>query len=86
MFYEIKISNKADKTISKLDNLSKKQIINYIDNVLSKIPNPRLLGKQLKGSVLWRYRTGNFRLICKINDKELIILVLELGHRKDIYS
>lgn len=50
--------------------------------------NPRLTGKALQGKLsgLWRYRVGDFRLLCRIEDNELIILVIEIGHRKEIYK
>ena len=50
--------------------------------------NPRLQGKALTGkySGLWRYRVGDYRLICNIEDNTVTILVLALGHRKDVYK
>jgi mRNA interferase RelE/StbE len=50
--------------------------------------NPRLTGKALQGDLkgLWRYRVGDYRLIAQIKDAELLILVIELGHRKGIYK
>ena len=50
--------------------------------------NPRATGKALQGefSGLWRYRVGDYRLICEIRENELVILVLEIGHRKNIYN
>jgi mRNA interferase RelE/StbE len=52
------------------------------------MPNPRLSGKALQGDLkgLWRYRVGNYRLIAQIKDNELIILVIEIGHRKEVYK
>jgi mRNA interferase RelE/StbE len=50
-------------------------------------PDPRSLGKALVGEMagLWRYRVGNYRLICKIEDRDITILVLEVGHRREIF-
>lgn len=50
--------------------------------------NPRSSGKALQGEFkgLWRYRIGDYRVICQIKDKELVILVIDLAHRKDIYK
>lgn len=55
---------------------------------LDGLSNPRQLGKALTGQFkgLWRYRLGNYRLICDIQDDKLIILALEVGHRKSIYK
>ena len=49
--------------------------------------NPRGIGKALKGNLsgYWRYRVGDYRIICQIQEAELIILVIELGHRKGVY-
>ncbi len=86
MKYKIELSSRAIKTLKKIDKQHQQQIIEYIGDVLSKIQNPRIVGKPLKGNLqdLWRYRIGHFRLICKINDNKLIVLVLDLGHRKNV--
>ena len=71
-----------------MDTSSRQQILRYANHVMSKIGNPRTTGKALTGKLsgLWRYRTGNYRLICQIRDQELVILVITIGHRKDIYD
>ncbi|MGF3084332.1 type II toxin-antitoxin system RelE family toxin, partial [Streptococcus pyogenes] len=55
---------------------------------LDGLNNPRQFGKALTGQYkgLWRYRVGNYRVICDIVDNEMIILALEVGHRKEIYK
>lgn len=55
---------------------------------LLNIDNPRSSGKALQGDLkgLWRYRVGDYRLITQIHDNELVILVIEIGHRKDVYN
>lgn len=59
----------------------------FINDQLPYFKNPRQTGKALQGDLkgLWRYRVGDYRLIVQIKDDELIILVVELGHHKDIY-
>lgn len=90
--YRIEFDDLAEKHLSKLDKQSQKQIIFFLENLLIKINqngiNPFLLGKALMGNLkgLHRFRTGNFRLICKIKESKLIIHVLKIGHRKDIYE
>jgi len=87
MSYKIEISDIVRKTLRKMDSTSRKRILSYIAGVLAKIDNPRLLGKALTENFgeFWRYRTGNFRIICKIDDDRLIVLVVKVAHRKDVY-
>ena len=64
------------------------RIVNWIDDRLINCSNPRLWGGALVGELsgLWKYRIGNFRLICEIQDAKLTVLVVELGHRKEVYE
>lgn len=88
MNYKIEFSDIALKNLRKMDTPARKQILVYIRDILSKIENPRLLGKALTGNLkgFWRYCTGHFRIICKINDDKLIVLILKIAHRKDVYE
>jgi mRNA interferase RelE/StbE len=83
----IKLNQSAAKALKLLNNQSKRRLESFIDN-LTIIDNPRSKGKSLKGNLkgLWRYRVGDYRLICQIKDKELIILIVEIDHRKNIYK
>lgn len=80
-------SEDVRKQISKLDNSIKKRIFDYMDEV-EKLENPRSRGKRLVGNLLglWRYRVGAYRIFCDIRDDELLILVVEVGHRKEVYD
>ena len=80
--YQVRYSKKAQKQIKKLDKSV--QIDKHIDGS----DNPRQFGKGLSGNHAreWRYRIGDYRLICDIEDDKLIILALEFGHRRDIYK
>ncbi len=62
-------------------------IIAYIEEKLENCENPRLYGKSLQGSLndKWRYRIGDYRILTKIEDARLIVIVVEVGHRKEIY-
>ncbi len=85
--YRVKISEKAIKSLKKLDKEIARMIIAWIEKNLDGTNNPREKGKGLshdkKG--IWRYRIGHYRVLANIRDDELIVLVIELGHRKDIY-
>ena len=89
MRWKIKFEKNAKRSLEKLDKpiKNKKQIENYLDR-LAQLDDPRQRGKGLTTSRAgqWRYRVGDYRLICEIRDNILIILVLEIGHRSDIYN
>lgn len=85
--YRLKYSEKAVKQLSKLDKYTQNLILNWIGNNLENCANPRAKGKGLTANMskMWRYRVGDYRIICDIRDNELIILVISVGHRRDIY-
>ena len=84
MTYKIVPTPKFAKNFKKLDPFVRKQIKSYLNRVTD---NPRAKGKALVANRTgqWRYRIGAYRVIVNIQDKELIILALEVGHRRDIY-
>lgn len=88
MIYQIKTTPRFDKEFRKLDRYTMKMIKSWIQKNLVDSDNPRAKGKGLTAnrSSQWRYHIGNYRLICHINDNELIILALSVGHRRDIYE
>lgn len=88
MSYKINFSETSLKQLRELDTASRKRVLTYINEVLSKIENPRILGKALIGELkgLWRYRIGNFRIVCQIHDNKLLVLILKIAHRKEVYS
>jgi mRNA interferase RelE/StbE len=77
----------AKKELAKLDRTIQTRIINFLRARIATNDNPRRLGKALKGDKgeLWRYRIGDYRAICRIEDTRLVVLVLEVGHRRQIY-
>lgn len=87
MGYTVEISAYALKQLSKLDKPVQRLILNWLDKNLQGTENPRLKGKGLVGdhSREWRYRVGDYRIIVDIQEKALIVLVIAVGHRKDIY-
>jgi mRNA interferase RelE/StbE len=82
----IELSETAKKQFKKFDNSTQKTIQKYIKEIET-LENPRSRGKSLIGNLkdLWRYRVGDYRLICEIQDNKLTILILEMGHRSTIY-
>lgn len=85
--YTLKYSEKAMKQLKKLDKGTQKLILTWVGKNLENCDNPRIKGKGLTAnrSGEWRYRVGNYRIICDIRDEELIILALSIGHRRNIY-
>lgn len=86
--YQIKLSKHFIKDFEKLDKYTQKMIKNWIDKNLVNCEDPKIHGKALTANRTgqWRYRIGDYRLICEINDNELTILALSIGHRRDIYK
>ena len=84
MTYKIVPTPKFAKSFKKLDPFVRKQIKAYLNRVTE---NPRAKGKALVANRTgqWRYRIGAYRVIVNIKDNELVILALEVGHRRDIY-
>lgn len=80
-------SEKALKQLKKLDKSVSKHIVGYMDEV-AMLKDPRSRGKSLVGNLLgfWRYRVGDYRILCRIKDEELVISVVEVGHRKEVYD
>lgn len=86
--YEVKYSSRAVKDLQKLDRYTRQMIYAWIGKNLVGCSNPRQHGKALTAnrSGQWRYRIGDYRLICQIDDNQLVILALTVGHRREIYS
>ena len=87
MNWQVKLSNKSIKALANINLPDKIKLLNFIDK-LPNVENPRSYGSPLTGKLkgLWRYRVGNYRLICELKDQELVILIVMLGHRKQIYK
>lgn len=88
MKYQVETTSRFDKEFKKLDRYTMKMIKSWIVKNLVGCEDPRTHGKALtankKGQ--WRYRIGDYRLICQIDDGKLIILALSIGHRRDVYK
>ena len=88
MSFTVETTARFDKEFRKLDRYTQKMIKAWIDRHLDGCEDPRAIGKGLTAnrSGQWRYRIGDYRLICEIDDGRLIILALTVGHRRDIYD
>ena len=86
--YHVEYTKEAQKDISKMDNPIRIRIKNYIFKHLEGCENPRLYGKPLHGPLRgnWSYPVGNYRIVAKIEDDKILINIVEVGHRGDIYN
>lgn len=87
MDWTIEYTETSRKQLKKLDKQIAKRILDYMDARVSGSKNPRSSGKVLVGSLggLWRYRVGDYRIICDIQDNALRVLVVKIGNRGDVY-
>jgi mRNA interferase RelE/StbE len=85
--WTIEYAETAKKQLRKLDRVAARRIVDFMDERVATSVNPRTIGKALQGPLgdLWRYRVGDFRVICDIQDKVLTILVLRVGNRREVY-
>ena len=86
--YKVVFDDKIKKDLKKLDKQTLKALFNWIEKNLHNTTEPRIKGKALIGNKkgYWRYRIGDYRLITKIDDGKLLIIALELKHRKKVYE
>jgi mRNA interferase RelE/StbE len=83
--YSISLTDRSKKQFGKLSKDIQIQIVDYLENRV--MSNPLKFGKSLVGDKkgLWRYRIGDYRLICNISNSQLLVLVLDIGHRKAVF-
>lgn len=88
MSFSIETTTRFDKEFKKLDIYTQKMIKGWITKNLIDTSNPRQYGKALTENRAdqWRYRIGDYRLICHIYDDKLVILALSIGHRREVYK
>lgn len=86
--WKIEWDDRARKELRKLDSSVQKEILSYLRLRVMELTNPRVFGQSLSGNKagLWRYRVGSYRVICKIEDDILVVFVIGVGHRKEIYE
>jgi len=88
MAYSVELSETAGRELSRLDAQHRRRILRFLQQRVAKLDDPPSIGEALHGSrfgEFWKYRVGDYRLICKIEDDRLIVLVLRVGHRREIY-
>jgi mRNA interferase RelE/StbE len=86
--WTVEFDDAAAKELRKLDRQAQKEILRYLRERIATDEDPRRFGKPLSRELagMWRYRVRDYRLICSIEDDTVTVLVLRVGHRKDIYD
>ena len=87
MGWTVEVGEVAERQLRKLDPQVRARILDWLDDRIEGCKNPRHFGEALKGgrAGLWRYRIGDYRVICEIQDRRLAVLALAVGHRREIY-
>ncbi|MGU5699893.1 type II toxin-antitoxin system RelE family toxin [Aeromonas allosaccharophila] len=87
MAWKVELTDTAKKQLARLDKTQAQRITKYLRRIMM-LENPRDAGKALTGTLrtYWRYRVGDYRVICDIIDNELVIVAVVIGHRSDVYG
>lgn len=86
--WDIELSESARRQLRDLDNAVQKRILTFLQTRLAPLGNPRSIGEALKGErfgEFWKYRVGDYRIVAKIEDRLLKVLVVTIGHRREVY-
>ena len=88
MAWKVELVSAAKRELDKLDRQAARRILEFLHGRVASSSNPRRLGEALKGSKLgdfWKYRVGDYRIICSIEDDALLVLVVRIGNRREVY-
>ena len=88
MVWRIELDPAADRELNKLDPQTTRRILSFLHDRVATLDDPRSIGEALKGSKLnefWKYRVGDYRIIANIEDGALQILIVRIGHRREVY-
>ena len=88
MTWKVELLAQAERDLGKLDPENARRISRFLFERVARLDNPRSIGEALHGprfGELWKYRVGDYRLICKIEDNRFLVLVVRIGHRREIY-
>ena len=87
MAWTIRYTETARSQLRKFDKQTAQRIVDYMDERVARLENPRDIGKALSGPLggLWRYRVGDCRIICDLQDQVLCVLVMRVGNRREVY-
>ena len=88
MAWSIEYDHGALKDLRRLGQAAQRVILDYMDSRIALADNPRQFGKPLRGSKfgLWRYRVQDYRIVCELDDRRMVVLVVVVGHRSSVYD
>lgn len=88
MAWKVDLSPTALKQLGKLDKSVARRVLNFLRQRVEKLDDPRHIGQRLKGTMgeFWKYRVGDYRLICSLEHERLVVMVLRIGHRREVYK
>ena len=88
MAWTVEVSDFAERQLRKLDRPAQMRLLDWLNDRIEGCKDPRHFGESLKGHLagLWRYRVGDYRIICEIQDEQLVVLALAVGHRREVYT
>jgi mRNA interferase RelE/StbE len=86
--WTIELTNTASRQLAQLDKTVARRIRKFLQQRIASAENPRALGQKLQGPTLgefWKYRVGDYRIIVSVEDDRLVVLVIQIGHRREVY-
>jgi mRNA interferase RelE/StbE len=88
MAWNVEVSPRAQRQLDELDKPVARRISKFLYERIRKLNDPRQIGERLQGTLseFWRYRVGDYRIICSLEHERLVVLVLRIGHRREIYK
>ena len=88
MAWKIEFERAAQKELERLDRPVAQRVMKFLYQRVGKLDDPRRIGERLQGALseFWKYRVGDYRLICSLEDDRLVVLVLRIGHRREVYK
>ena len=87
MAWRVEFDHRAKRELDKLDRPTQERITRFLRERIATDEDPRRIVEALRGAkaTLWKYRIGNYRLLCDIEDRRVVVLVLMIGHRREVY-
>ena len=87
MAWKIEFDRGARRELEKLDKTASGRILRFLHERIGTLDDPRKVGERLQGTLreFWKYRVGDYRLICSLRDDLMVVVVVRVGHRRDIY-
>ena len=88
MAWQIEFDPAAQRELIELDKPIRRRVLKFLYERVGKLDDPRKIGERLQGTLskFWRYRVGDYRPICSLEDDQLVVLVLRIGHRREVYN